>query len=211
VSISGVPDTVTANASYTITLTNASNAARAGFQLTCLDNANAMCGTLTAGAGVNIGSGAAQKKYARQSSPKLLSNGTASWSFTWKAPATASGNKATFYFVSLCANNNGQKTGDNVLVSTKPIVFQTTSASAEPKQEAAVSFFPTLVQQNVIQINLLEDEKGRLQIFDNQGKIVLEQVLAKDNTVNTNPLPKGLYTALIETEGKKAVKKFIVQ
>ncbi len=211
VTISGVPDTVVANTTYTITLTNASNAARAGFQLTCWDNANAMCGTLTAGTGVSIGSGAAGKKYARQSSPKLLSNGSTSWTFTWKAPASASGNKATFYFVSLCANNNGQKTGDNVLVSSKPVVFQTTSATGEPAQEAAVTFFPTLVQENQIQVNLLEAKIGRLQVFDNSGKLVLEQNLEQENTVNTNSLPKGLYNALIESEGKKVVKKFLVQ
>lgn len=38
VALTGVPDTVTANTSYTLTLTNTSNAPRAGFQLVCLDS-----------------------------------------------------------------------------------------------------------------------------------------------------------------------------
>lgn len=211
VSISGVPDTVAPGQSYTITLTNASNAVRAGFQLTCWDGANAMCGTLTAGTGVNIGSGIQNKKYARQSAPKNLSNGSVSWSFTWKAPAIASGNKATFYFVSLCANNNGQNSGDNVLQASKSVVLQATSAAIEPAKEAAVKFFPTLVQQNTIQLELLESETGYINIFDMHGKSILQQSLTKNNVLNFNALSKGIYTAHIQTEGKIATKKFVVE
>jgi hypothetical protein len=211
VTISGVPDTVVANNTYSITLKNTSNAIRAGFQLTCFDNANAMCGTLTAGTGVNIGNGASGKRYARQSAPKTLSNGSASWTFNWTAPASASGNKATFYFVSLCADNSGGKTGDNVLISSKPVVFLSTSATESLEKEAAVSFFPTLVQNNMIQINLLESEHGRLWIYDNNGKLISDQLLGKENTLNLNTLPQGLYSAVIETSGKRAAKKFLVQ
>ena len=74
VAITGIPDTVTANQSYTVTLTNTSNAVRAGFQLTCLDGANAYSGTLTNGTGTSIGtSNSTGRKYIRQSSPKTIS------------------------------------------------------------------------------------------------------------------------------------------
>lgn len=53
VTISGVPDTIVANQSYTVNLTNTSNAIRAGFELTCLDNSNAKCGTLSTGSGTS--------------------------------------------------------------------------------------------------------------------------------------------------------------
>lgn len=211
VSISGVPDTVLPNTTYTITLTNASNAIRAGFQLTCWDGSNAMCGTLTAGTGVSIGSGAAGKKYARQSAPKNLVSGSASWNFNWKAPLTASGNKATFYFASLCSNNNGQKTGDNAIQSNKTVVLKTTTPAIEPAQEAAVKFFPTLVQSNTLYLELLEAEKGQITVFDLNGKMVLQQSVAKTNTLTINDLPKGVYTAHIEAEGKIATKKFVVE
>ncbi|HAD11530.1 MAG TPA: hypothetical protein DCF33_03730, partial [Saprospirales bacterium] len=79
------------------------------------------------------------------------------------------------------------------------------------EKEAAVAFFPTLVQSNMIQINLLESEHGRLWIYDNNGKLVLDQLLEKDNTLSLNALPKGLYSAVIETSGKKFSKKFLVQ
>jgi len=211
VSISGVPDTVEANQTYTITITNTSNAIRAGFQLTCWDGANAMCGTLTAGTGVNIGSGTANKKYARQSSPRTLSGGSASWTFTWKAPASASGDKATFYFTSLCSNNNGQKTGDNAIQSNKMVVLRTTSTSIEPAQEAAVKFFPTLVQNNMLHLELLEAESGQIKVFDLNGKIVLQKNLTAVNDLNVNDLAKGIYTAHIIAAGKIATKKFVVE
>ncbi len=121
VEIAGIPDTVLPNATYALTLTNTSNAVKAGFELTSLNaGTNTMAGTLTAGTGVNIGTAANGRKYARQASPHTLSGGSTSWNFTWKAPAT--GDSITFYYVSLCANNNGHEDGDNVLVANKGVV-----------------------------------------------------------------------------------------
>jgi len=211
VSISGLPDTVVANQTYSLTLTNTSNAVRAGFQLTSWDGANAMSGTLTAGTGVSIGSGTAGKKYARQSAPKTLSGGSASWNFTWTAPATASGNKITFYFVSLCANNANGKSGDNAIQANKSVVLQGTSSANEPTREAAVKFYPTLVQQNTLHIELLEALSGQLLIFDLNGKLVRNTTLSAVNDLNVNDLPKGMFTAQILANGKSIAKKFIVE
>jgi hypothetical protein len=211
VTLSGLPDTVQANQTYNLTLTNASDAVRAGFQLTSWDQANAMSGTLTAGTGVNIGSGTAGKQYARQSAPKNLIGGSTSWSFSWKAPATASGNKISFYFVSLCANNAGGKSGDNVIQANKSVVLQSTSASKVPFQEAAVKFYPTLVQQNTLHIELLDATTGQILIFDLNGKLLLNRTLSATNDLNVNDLPKGLFTAQILVNGKSIAKKFIVE
>lgn len=211
VSLSGLPDTVQANQTYSLTLTNTSNAVRAGFQLTSWDQANAMSGTLTASTGVNIGSGTAGKQYARQSAPKNLSGGSTSWSFSWKAPATASGNKISFYFVSLCANNAGGKTGDNAIQANKSVVLQSTSSSNEPTSEAAVKFYPTLVQQNTLHIELLDALSGQLLVFDLNGKVVLNRILSSVNDLNVNDLPKGMFTAQILANGKSIAKKFIVE
>ncbi len=210
VSITGVPDTVIGNQVYTITITNTSNAVRAGFQLTCWDGANAMSGTLIAASGVSIGS-AGTKKYARQSSPKTLSGGSASWTFTWRAPVTASGNKATFYFASLCANGNGEKTGDNAITANKTVVLKSISPAIEPAREAAVKFFPTLVQNNMLNIELLEAGSGQLTVFDLNGKMVLQQDLLPVNELNVNDLDTGVYTAHIVADGKTTTKKFVVE
>lgn len=211
VTISGVPDTVVANQTYTITLTNTSNAVRAGFQLTSWDGANAMSGTLTAGTGVSVGSGAAGKKYARQSSPKTLSGGATSWSFTWKAPATASGNIITFYYVSLCANGNGQKTGDIAIQGNKIVTLQSTSAVSNASADNLVKFYPTLVQSNRLHIEVLESGNSEVLIFDMNGKLVLQQALSTTNDLNVNQLERGIYTAQIRVNEKSTTKKFVVE
>lgn len=211
VSISGIPDTVAFNTTYSITLTNTSNAVRAGFELTCLDSSNAMCGSLVAGAGCSIGSGSAGRKYARQSSPKLLSNGSASWTFTWKSPASASNNAATFYFISLCANNNNQKTGDNPILANKSVVFKTLTPVVEPAKEAQVKIYPTIITGGVLNIELLDASQGKLIILDTQGKQVFESTLLSSNNLNISNLSKGVYVVNIFADGKTAVKKMIVE
>ena len=208
VTITGVPDTVVYNQTYPITLKNASNAVRAGFELTCLDSVNVKCGTLTSATGVSIGSGS-NRQYARQSTPKNLSGGSASWTFNWKAPATAAGKKATFYFVSLCANGNGGKSGDNVLLGTKAIVFASpASGTSTPLGVADLKFFPTQAT-DFVQVELLKSNSGKITIFDLSGKIALQENLDASTAIAVSTLKPGAYWAKIETSAGSATKKFI--
>lgn len=209
VSISGIPDTITANQSYVITLTHASNAVRAGFELTCLDNANVKCGTLTAGTGTSVATSGG-RQYVRQSAPKTLSNGSTSWSFTWKAPASISGNQATFYFASLAANGNGNKTGDNPLLASRAVVLLPTVAAHEPDNAGLAGVYPA-VATDVLNVELLHGEKGRLSVFDMQGKVVLQSDLVQINRLDISRLDKGLHIAQITVAGRTVVKKFVVE
>jgi hypothetical protein len=210
VTITGVPDTVLPNTTYPITLKNTSNATRAGFELTCLDNANAKCGTLTSAAGVSIGTGAASKQYARQSAPKTLSGGAASWTFNWKSPAAASGNVAKFYFVSLCANGNGGTSGDNVLTGTKQVVLATPSGTEETKLAESIKVFP-VPAKDVMNIQLPDQKIGALSLFDMAGHQVLSAQLETANTLNISQLPAGRYLARIQVGKTFATKAIIVQ
>lgn len=214
VTLTGIPDTVVPNQTYSITLTNASNAVRAGFQMTCFNGSNAMSGTFTApqGSGVSIGSGANSKKYPRQSSPKTLSNGAAAWTFTWKAPATIVGDTATFYFASLCANGNGEKDGDNVLTSKKRVVLKApVSASGEANAPAKAKVFPTVVQNGEIFVQLEESEQGIAKIFDNKGNLVSTHALSQNTRLNVSALSRGIYSIQIAADQKIAVKRIVVQ
>ena len=208
VDITGVPDTITANQSYTITLSNTSNAVRAGFQLTCLDAANAYSGTLTNGTGTSIGtSNSTGRKYIRQSSPKTLSGGSTSWTFTWKAPASAAENKCTFYFVSLCANGNGNNSGDKVLVANKSVVLKAVSAANEPAGDTAswIDFRALPVR---LDINLYESSEGYMDIYDLQGRIVQRSQLGAENQISTEWLTPGIYIARIQAGGKVFAGRF---
>ena len=208
VAITGIPDTVTANQSYTVTLTNTSNAVRAGFQLTCLDGANAYSGTLTNGTGTSIGtSNSTGRKYIRQSSAKTLSGGSTGWTFTWKAPATAAEDKCTFYFVSLCANGNGNNSGDNVLVSNKSVVMKAVSSASEPGDHASnwIEFRP---YPERLTISLLKQTEGYLDIYDMQGRVVRTDRLGPESQISTEQLEPGVYIARIRAGGKVFAARF---
>lgn len=213
VSVSGLPDTVVAGTTYTLTLTNTSNAVRAGFQMTCWDANNAMCGTFTApaGSGVNIGSGASGKRYARQSTPKLLALGQTSWTYTWRAPVAAAGNKATFYFVSLCANNDEKNSGDNVLKADKTVVLKAASPTQETLPESAYSIYPTLIHDGLLFIDLKELNEAELMIVNAAGRIAKKQLIKGQMTLDISHLSSGTYTALLKADGKTALKKFVVE
>lgn len=213
VSISGIPDTVIPNESYAITLTNESNASRAGFEMTCLDAALVMCGTFAApnGSGVNIGSGAAGRKYPRQSSPKNISSGTASWSFTWTAPASAAENKATFYFVSLCANGNGQKSGDNVLQATKTVMLQTPTSSTDEQPMFQVKMYPTILEDGLLYIDAPSHLSGFLSIYNASGQRVFEQTMHGNASVRLDQLEKGWYLAQVTFGEKIVTQKIMVE
>lgn len=209
VSLSGIPDTVTASQSYTVTLSNTSNAVRAGFQLTCLDGANAYSGTLTNGTGTSIGtSNSTGRKYVRQASPKTLSGGATSWTFTWKAPASAADNKCTFYFVSLCANGNGGNSGDNVLVANKPVVLRAVSSASEA-DSASAGWLDFKALPGQLAISLFEAATGQIVIYDLQGRSVLTEKLGAESRISTELLTPGIYIARIQAGGRMLAARFI--
>lgn len=208
VAITGVPDTVVANQSYSVTLTETSNAVRAGFQLTCLDNANAACGTLTAGTGSNIGTGTASRKYARQSTPKTMSNGSASWTFTWQAPATASANTIKFYFVGLAANGNGGTAGDNVLIGTRTVQLKQLVASQEPTLAEQIKVYP-VPAKSTLYFDLGAATSATLRLVNLDGQQVLNTTIRSKEAVPVSSLKAGQYVAQIEV-GQQMVSKRVV-
>lgn len=210
VGLSGLPDTVVANQTYSLTLTNTSNAVRAGFQLTCLDAANIKCGTLTTAAGVNVATSGG-RQYARQLTPKTLSGGSASWTFSWKAPATLAVDSLKFYFVSLAANGNNNNSGDNVLISTKKVNFRAlTSDVTDPEAASRVRIYPNPAK-DVVRVALQEAASGQLSLFDNSGRRVLQQTLDADTALDVAQLPAGLYTAEIRFDGRIAHKQLVIE
>jgi hypothetical protein len=208
VTITGVPDTVVANQSYSITLKQASNSVRAGFQLTCLDNANAACGTLTAGTGSSIGSGANSRKYARQSTPKTMANGSASWTFTWKAPATASANTIKFYYTGLAANGNGGTSGDNVFTGTHTVLLKQLVANEEPTLAESIKVFP-VPAASTLYFDLGVATSANLRLINLEGQQVLSTTIRSKEAVPVQSLKSGQYVAQIEI-GQQVVTKRVI-
>lgn len=207
--LSGLPDTVVAGQTYSITLTHASNANRAGFQLTALDGSNSRAGDLMAGAGSGLAN-ASGRQYVRHTSARVLSGGSTNWLFSWTAPSSASGNDVTFYFTSLAANGNGSTSGDNVLIGNKKVVWRPTVSNAEPEMTNWVRCYPTLVS-DMLHIQLEEGRSATLRLFDFRGTLVQEHLIPGSASLSLGALPKGQYLARIESEGAQTTRRIIVQ
>lgn len=214
VTLTGVPDTVISGKTYALTITNTSNASRAGFEMICLDGAQTMCGTFSAasGSGVSIGSGSSNKKYPRQSAAKTLSGGSTAWTFNWLAPATASGNKATFYFVTLCANGDGRTNGDRILMGNKVVNFgrSTTPTQAEIDR-AAVRLYPTMLTEHAFTVELANTSTARLQVFDLNGRALRYATVQGTARVDMGDLPAGTYIVAVEVQGKMWSQKIVMR
>ncbi len=206
VELTGVPDTVVANTSYTLTLTNTSDAVRSGFQLTVLDKANTKVGTLTAGAGCSLAN-AGGRQYVRQSSPRNLTGGSTSWSFTWKAPAEVANDSIFFYFASLCADGNGQKTGDNALKNSKAVVLPAMVSSVGDKvADFDFQFYPNPAKDFVM---IEIPGKGKAEILDENGRVVLQTVVVNSKRLDITKLKNGLYFSKIEMNGESQTRIFL--
>ncbi len=204
----GLPDTVVANQTYPITVANLSNAAKAGFQLTCLDGANVKAGTISSASGVNVTT-ANSRQYARQSSPKTFAanSDSVSWTFNWKAPATMANNHATFYFVSLCANGDGNKTGDNVLVSTRGVTLSSLTA-IEEIEKPSVAIFPTQVT-DMLHVQLKQAVKGQVRISNLQGKNLLQTSISDQLDISMAEFGPGIYLVQVSAGTFQFTQKII--
>lgn len=211
VTLSGIPDTIKANTTYSLVVTQTSNATRAGFQLTCLDKTNVKCGTLTAATGINVTT-ASGRQYARQSTPKNLSGGSTSWTFTWKSPTTLPADSIKFYFASLAANGNNQRTGDKVLTGTKKVV--TTSSSVAAHEALAPAFakvYPSVLQDQLT-VDLLEASAATLTLVSTKGEVVGTYTLRNGaQTLSAAQWPAGVLLARITTPTGKAQQVKLVK
>ena len=208
VTLSGLPDSVETNATYTLTLhTKSTGAVRNGFQMTCLTSTKTACGTFSNINGTNI-STASLKQYIRQSNYKKFAGDTAVWTMKWKAPAVKN-DSSFFYFSSLLANGNGGDSGDNCLAGKKRIYFKNTStATVEPVDNTDLISIKSNVVRETLSVQLKESS-GEISIFDLQGQLLLSRQLSSDNQVDLSSLPGGVHLVVVKTGNKSFSKKII--
>lgn len=98
---------------YTLTLSGGgASTLKNGYQLTALTAAGAMAGSFTAGTGSQTMIGGS-RNYVGHTSSGI----TGTWSFSWTAPATASG-QITFYLAFNATNSSNNTLGDLVYLKT---------------------------------------------------------------------------------------------
>lgn len=109
------------DSTYTLTLSYThTGKSKFGYQLTCLDNNNAMAGsfaTISGNTKSSIISGtvaSGTRQYMRQTSSGSAGSGSASWSFEWTAPSSNVGD-VTIYSVVNSANSAGGNSGDIII------------------------------------------------------------------------------------------------
>lgn len=109
------------DSTYTLTLSYThTGKTKFGYQLTCLDNNNAMAGSFATIAGNNKSStlsgtvAGATRQYMRQTSAGASGSGSVSWSFSWTAPSSNVGD-VTIYSIVNSANSAGGNSGDIII------------------------------------------------------------------------------------------------
>lgn len=209
--LSGLPDSIEPGASYSLTLTLESNCTKAGFELTCLDADDVKAGTFSAGTGNSVANFGG-KQYVRQSSPKTLTGGSTSWTFTWHAPETAGGDAVTFYFASLNANGNGNDSGDKAIKGDTTIAYKVPEvildATEIAKPEITVTPNPAT---DHISINHAA-VGSTMQLFDIHGKLIMSKhINAVSVTYSTAELPAGNYLLAVSNNGERTSKQISIQ
>ncbi len=140
ISLTGVPATgyIPGNV-YTITLSyTQSSIVRFGFQATVLSNSNSMAGSFSS-SGLSIQTSGSRSYIGHNSSSNFFSGNTATWTFSWTAPAVGVGN-VTFYTNVNAANNDNASGGDQIY--SKSFTFYQ-SGFAPPS--AIITAVPTTV------------------------------------------------------------------
>lgn len=204
--LSGIPDTIEPSTEYTLSITLTSDCENAGFQLTALEGDNTKAGTLSIGTGTNVASFAG-RQYIRQSSPRLLTGGSASWTFTWTSPAEAVDNEVTFYFAMINGNNDEKEEGDNVLINSQTVAMRAPVVNGIDVPSAPViSVYPNPVSD---QITISGMHTGStVLIYSSTGRLVKrEQVAGIVARIQLGDLPSGTYQVVAESKNGRSIQQ----
>jgi hypothetical protein len=188
-----------AGTTYNFTITM-SGAAAYGFELTPQTATSSTgLGTWIAGTGTSISG-----KYIKQSSKKT--GASATWTFQWTAPATAT--TVTFYGAFNYANNNNNANGDIIKTSSITYAANTTGIN-ENNAFLSISIFPNPTTENIHLASSEMFDKGMIYSMDGKlVKMIPEQELAF-KTISVSELSNGVYYLNISSDnGKVYTSKF---
>lgn len=178
-----------------------SGASAYGFELTPQTaTSNTGLGTWIAGTGTGVSG-----KYIKQSSKKT--GASATWTFQWTAPTTAT--TVTFYGAFNYANNNNNDNGDIIKTSSVTYAANTTGIN-ERISYLPVSIFPNPTTDNIHLASSESFDKGMIYSMDGKlVKMMTEQELAF-KTIAVSELSNGVYYLHVSSDnGKAYASKFV--
>lgn len=216
--LSGFPAEYEPGASYDVTLTLSDpDAARWGFSLTLIDAAGDAAGSFTVTDSGTQLSSSGGRDYLKQNSAGTYpgTSGSASWDFTWTAPAADTGDLA-LYVAGNGANNNSSTSGDRIYatsfataemtgvgVGDTPLAFQLLGNAPNP-------FNPS----TQIRFDLRRDTNVRVVVFAADGRRV---ATLADGFMGTGPqsvtwdgrdhtgrsMGSGTYIYMVDADGER--------
>ncbi len=197
VDIQGLPSVVEPSKLYTITLTQKSNAKKAGFEMTALGNDLLKAGKFSNVTGTSIGSNVG-REYIRQSNAKTFTD-TVSWVLNWTAPATlAVSDSITFYFASLCANNDGGPSGDNAVKNSRTVVLKNSTGVVENKKSIEFS----IVDKKLV---FQSTDISSLELINISGSKIRNSINNDQNILDLSNQATGIYFLKYKLENSNYV------
>ena len=196
---------------YTITLTGThTNVAKFGFELTAEDASNAKKGNFIITNSIETQLANMMQAVGHTGNGLTPTNNSKTWSFDWTAPAPGTG-AITFYASLNAADGNNGTSGDVVYITNTVVAEDLTAGFTDGYNAESLTIFP-IPTKDVLNIEMNENQNGKLSIIDQTGKIVHSGQLlpaTRNIRINISNLPNGIY--FLQIQGDKAVysKQFI--
>lgn len=165
------------NETYSMNLNFSAGSAKNGFQLTVLDNANSMAGSLSSVDGNTSVSNGMGRQYLNHTFPGTSET---DWDFEWTSPGLSI-DEVTFYVACNETNSSSTNSGDVIYTHSMSFVHDATAGVFElqkDKMDFQVGFNKL---ENALKINLdlIEKKVGFVSLVDLQGKVVFEKNLGE--------------------------------
>ncbi|MDQ3048779.1 MAG: T9SS type A sorting domain-containing protein [Bacteroidota bacterium] len=138
-------------------------------------------------------------------------SGTATWSFTWTAPALGTG-PVTFYGAFNITNSNGTSSGDIIKLSTLDVTEDPTTYVEENELSSSINIYPNPAedQLTIVSKDILTSEPVTISIYSIDGRMMKQiQDFQMNSSLSLNELNPGYYMLKLETKSGLALKKFI--
>ncbi|MBK9984411.1 MAG: T9SS type A sorting domain-containing protein [Saprospiraceae bacterium] len=122
VTVTGLPASIEPCTNYVLTVTSSNPngvAVVAGFQLTILNSANQIAGTLSSpSSGSQLETESGRQYWEHNTPASYPASHMVSWTATWKSPSSPANTTVTCYVANNIANGNGSDTGDKIVTNT---------------------------------------------------------------------------------------------
>ena len=204
------------NETYSMNLNFSAGSAKNGFQLTVLDNANSMAGSLSSVDGNTSVSNGMGRQYLNHTFPGTSET---DWDFEWTSPGLSI-DEVTFYVACNETNSSSTNSGDVIYTHSMSFVHDATAGVFElqkDKMDFQVGFNKL---ENALKINLdlIEKKVGFVSLVDLQGKVVFEKNLGEViegshdlSFVLPASLVDGIYVVNLMLGNSSASEKLMIQ